>query len=242
MIFVAKRYAQRVSVWDLMTCGSDGMDITQVSGDSEVRMSNACLTTDGDYALYMEGATAHMTRLSDCEDTEIGHVDGASNRDYYRGMRSWDGRYYFAQVTKNDRVLMIRWDLTTGDQAVVTESDGINHPKVAPGGPEITYSVGTTQADGTMTKVGVSFHCETLEPIEVNFPQGPHPTAHKNWLGKTGWYHSTFKPPGRCVQILPRDGEKRPSSPRALIFGTQGRQTTVSGLSLTATGPMRVCG
>jgi hypothetical protein len=93
MIFVSMRLPRRESPLDLLTCRSDGNEITQLSGGSQEGMSNACLSVDGKYAFYMEDGIFHRTRLADAGDEELGQMDGARHYPYYRGARSWDSKW-----------------------------------------------------------------------------------------------------------------------------------------------------
>ncbi len=204
MLFVTRREPTRDAPWDLVTAGSDGTNLVRLSSEAGTGVSNACLSLDGEYALYMEGPTCHRTRLDDASDEELGTVDGASHRDYYRGSRSWNGRYYFSMVNRGDGMAIVRWDLDQGGHDIVAEADGCNHPKANPGGPEMQFGTRYLQPDGSMVVNKLVVNSDTLEPMELNLPEGRHQAAHAHWLGRTGKWHTTFKPPGRGVQVLDR--------------------------------------
>ncbi len=208
MIFVSMRLPQRGAPWDLFTCQSDGQDIVQLSDDEPQGMSCASLSRDGQYAFYMHGGTAHRTRLDDAEDVEIGHVDGARHHGYYRGSRSFDGRWYISMVrTKEGNVALVRWDLRTGEHTIALEANGFNHPKANPGGPEFQVAVKRRQPDGSEKVEHVCLNIGTLEPVTLRFNRGKYETAHNCWLGRTGKYHATLKPPGHGVILMTPDGE-----------------------------------
>jgi oligogalacturonide lyase len=204
MLVVGMRGLYRSAPWDLFVMGSNGDIPMQLSGDDPLGMSNACMTVDGKYALYMHGATCHRTDILTADDVELGHVEGGSFRNYYRGMRSYDGRYYLSQVMRGEKVALVRWNLETGEHDVVMEADGINHPKANPGGPEI--QVGPKYYDengklGFRGKCKLVLHCETMAEMDFRLPEGEHHFAHAYWMGKSGKYQSTLKWPGRGVQI-----------------------------------------
>ena len=201
MIVVSQRKPMRGAPHDLLALGSDGMNPTQMNSDTPEGASNCCIAIDGKFVLYMEGTTAHRTSLDGKDDVELGRVDGATPHDYYRGSRTCDGRWYFSMVRRNGKIALVRWDLKTGGYAIAVEADGINHPQMNPGGPE--FRVGLKYNDAT--KKGKSgIHADTLELIDLTFPNDPYGTAHTGWLGRTGKIHGTSKPPGRMVMVLER--------------------------------------
>ena len=168
MIFVSMRLPQRGAPWDLFACNSDGRDILQLSVGSPKGMSSACLSVDGQYAYYMEGGTFHRARLDSGEDTEIGHMDGACHHPYYRGSRSFDGRWYISMVkTRDNKIALVRWDLETGGYAIVVEADGLNHPKANPGGPEFQIGAKYRQPDGSIESIPICVEIDTLKPVAL---------------------------------------------------------------------------
>ncbi len=208
MLFVTMRAPVRKAPWDAITCLSDGSDMVKLSSDAETGVSNLCMTMDGKHALYMEGATAHRTSLGDATDEEIGHVDGGSHRDYYRGCRSHCGRYYFSTIKLGEDVALVRWHLETGKHDIVARATAAGHPKANPGGPEMRFGLKHRQPDGSMKGEGLWLHSETLERIEVKLPETDVKNAHAMWLGATGNWVCTLKPPGRGVGLLDRKNDR----------------------------------
>jgi oligogalacturonide lyase len=208
MLFVTQRELVRGAPWDVVTCASDGRDMVKLSSDAEGGASNCCMTTDGKYALYMEGATAHRTRLADASDEVLGTVKDASGRNYYRGARSSDGKHYFSAIQRDDKVIIVRWDLVTGEYVIVTEGDGVNHPKANPGAPEIEYGVKHRLADGSLAAQKVAINTDTVKPVVSTFPMPEASPAHTTWLGRTGSKASTLKPPGKAVVRADRGADQ----------------------------------
>jgi len=206
MLIMCMRGAYRGAPYDLVTVGSDGRDMVRLSSsDDPDGASSSCMTVDGKDALYMESGTCHRTNLADLTHDELGHVDGARHHNYYRGARSYDGRYYFSTVGLGARLAVVRWDLQSGEHTIVERLDRLTHPKANPGGPEFQYGARFQQEDGTMKSESRCIHCETLKPMELTFPQGEFQTAHTCWLGETGRYCGTLKMPGRGVVVMDRD-------------------------------------
>lgn len=202
MLFVTMRMPVRGAPWDVASCASDGREIVKLNSDTDSGASNVCMTVDGQYALYMEGGVCHRTHMETAEDDEIGAVDGAEHRPYYRGARSFDGRYYFSTVMLGEDVAIIRWDLRNGEHVIVETARGVNHPKANPGGPEIQYGVKQANADGSVEGRSVCIHCDTLEPIQLALPTLNPGAAHSMWLGKTGRYAATRKFPKHQVVVM----------------------------------------
>lgn len=208
MLFVTMRMPVRGAPWDAVTCSSDGSDLVKLNSDAETGASNLCMSVDGKYALYMEGGVAHRTDMETAEDEELGAVDDAEHRAYYRGARSHDGKFYFSTVLKGEQAAIVRWDLRTGEHVIVEQADGVNHPKANPGGPEIQYGVKRLNADGVLETAKVNLHCETLDPVEFALPELDPAFAHTTWLGKSGRYAATRKPPGRQVIVMEPNTDK----------------------------------
>ncbi len=208
MIVVSRRHSGRGAPPDAMTMRSNGDDPTKLSGDSPDGASCVCLTVDGVHALYMEESTCHRTRLDTSEDEGIGHVDGGRHHGYFRGARSFDGRHYFSMVKLDDKVAVVRWDLTTGEWEAIATADRVNHPKANPGGPEFQFTLKHGRPDGGTESEPVCIDTRTLEPIEMRLERGPYETAHNCWLGRTGRYHATLQMPGRGVILMSRDGRE----------------------------------
>jgi len=207
MILVTLRSLHRNAPWDLITCQSDGMNLVRLNSDAETGASNCCLSVDGEHALYMEGATAYRSRLDNAEYEEIGRVDGADHHAYYRGARTPDGRWYFALVRRNSRLAVVRFDLKTGDATIVVEADGVNHPKANPGGSEIRYGLKYRDEGGVRQRT-VYIDADTLEEINVSIPAPTPSTAHATWLGESGNWVGTLKPPGRAIVLLDREHDR----------------------------------
>jgi len=180
------------------------MNLIKLNSDAETGASNCCLSADGAHALYMEGATAYRSRLDNAEVDEIGRVDGADHHPYYRGARTPDGRWYFALVRRGSRLAVVRFDLKTGDATIVVEADGVNHPKANPGGSEIRYGL-KHRDEGGIRQRTVYIDADSLEEIDVSIPAPTPPTAHATWLGESGNWVGTLKPPGHAVVLLDRE-------------------------------------
>ena len=208
MIVVSMRGSSRSAPYDLFTMRSNGDEPTQLCSDAPEGMACACLTVSGTHALYMEGGTCHRTRLDDARDEEIGRVDGAGHHPYYRGARSYDGRYYFSMVALAGKVAVVRWDVQTGEHVVVATGDGVNHPKANPGGPEFQFGLKKRLPDGSTDSEPVCIHCETLEPVTLGFSSGSYGTAHNCWLGRTGRYHATLQMPDHGIIVMDRGQEE----------------------------------
>ena len=200
MLIVRRR---RPGVYDLLSLTTNGEDVVQLSGDPN-GMSSACMTPDGRYALYMEGGTCHKTNLVTAEDTELGHIDGCTLYPYYRGMRSYDGRWFFPMMRRGEKILLVRWDVETGEHVIIEEADRFNHPKASPGTPEIGISAKHLQEDGSLRIDKLVFHCETLERMDLNFPVSLYGIAHASWLGSTGHYQCCSKWPHHALHIMRR--------------------------------------
>ena len=194
-------------VFDLISLTIDGDDAVQLS-DDPAGMSSACMTPDGRYALYMEGGTCHRTDLATAEDTELGNIEGGTLHPYYRGMRSYDGRWFFPMVRRGEKILLVRWDVETGDHVIVSEADAFNHPKASPGTPEIGISAKHNRPDGSVAVEKLAFHCETLEPMDLNFPVSLYGVAHAFWLGGTGDYQCCSRWPNHALYIM-RKGKSK---------------------------------
>jgi oligogalacturonide lyase len=210
MIILRSRSSRRGSPTDLFACRVDGSEMMQVSGNGDGGIGGACLTVEGDHAMYIEDGALHRTRLDDGSDEIVGVID-STDVGGGDGMRSYDGRYYFGYVgTGEGQSEMMRWDLRSGEGTVVARSQSFNHLTANPGGPEITYSLAYDLPEpGKFARVTKTCHCETLEELEddypfVHFPHGKYGTAHSFWHGKTGMYQGTLQWPGHGIVVMER--------------------------------------
>jgi oligogalacturonide lyase len=208
MLFVTQRELVRGASWDVVTCASDGRDMVKLSSDADGGASNCCMTVDGEYALYMEGATAHRTRLDDASDEVLGTVEDASGRNYYRGARSSDGKYYFSAIQRDDMVIIVRWNLATGNNVVIADGFGVNHPRANPGAPEIEYGIKRHQPDGRFALGKVIIDTDTLEQVHIDIPNPEYERGHTTWMGQTGGFVATLKPPGKAVVRADRGADQ----------------------------------
>jgi hypothetical protein len=216
MIFLSMRIPERGAPNDLFTVGSDGKEIFQLSDDTPSGVSSPTLSVDGGHVFYMHGGTAYRTSIDATETVELGNIPGASQHGYPRAMVSWDGRWYFAMAKlQNGRVGLVRWDTASGNHVVAFETNGINHPRANPGGPEVDCSIKTRHKDGSLSAKSLRFHCATLEEIASKLPLGGFQTAHACWLGKTGDYHGTLQMPHRGVMVMRRDA----AEPDMIAYG-----------------------
>jgi Tol biopolymer transport system component len=205
MLFESMRGAYRTAPWDMYVMGTNGDVPTQLSGDAPCGVSSACMTVDGTHVLYMESGTCHRTNIDTAEDVEIGHVDGGGHHDYQHAMRSWDGRYYFSLVKRAGKVVLVRWNLQSGERDILLEADGMNHPVGNPAGPEMSIGPKTRQPDGSLAPSELSiwcFHCETLEEVDIRMPRVEAGTAHASWLGASGKYQGTLLWPMQGVVVM----------------------------------------
>lgn len=215
MLVLRARGSRRGAPTDLFTCRVDGSDLMQLNvGDTEAGISGACLSVEGEHALYFEDGALHRTRLDNGEDEELGGVEGAQVGGT-NGMRSYDGKYYFGYARiDDDRSWMLRWDLRTGETTLVSESQSFNHLSANPGGTEIGFNLAFDLPErGKFKRVFKTVHCETLEEMEdfypfVHFPHGKYGTAHSFWHGTTNRYQGTLQWPGHGIVLMDRGAEE----------------------------------
>ena len=208
IIFVSRRYGLEHRT--LLAARSDGSDIVQLSGDGAV--SGIVPSPDGRAVYYMEDGALHRTTIPDADDEVVGRLElpGATAHRAYRGMISWNGHYYFSEISRDGGEGVVRWDVLSGEAVEVASCDSTGHPKANPGGPEVSFTMrkflpgfdekGKRNAD----KRTVYLHAETLEELDITFPRGPYGTAHSYWLGTTGKFQGTQQWPGRGVLVMER--------------------------------------
>jgi hypothetical protein len=70
MLVISQRGAKRGSPFDLFGMRVNGDDLRQLSSDVASGAGSVTMTTDGVYALYMEGGTCHRTEIGTGENVK----------------------------------------------------------------------------------------------------------------------------------------------------------------------------
>jgi len=199
MIVVTNRAPGVLDAWRI---GLDDKEMMKLCDEYPEGIGSVCLTTDGKHCLYVVGHECHRVSMEDGSGEVLGSVPEATATPYYRGMRSYDGKYYFARMAVRSGFGLVRWDLRTGEHVIVLEADGINHPTANPGGPHIGAGIWRGSQKTATTKRKFIVHCETLEELQL---ERPVVCAHSFWLGKSNLYQGTRQWPDHGVVVFDPD-------------------------------------